>query len=63
MILPVKPRVRRLSAAPRPDAPPPTMTICGDGVEATALTLPGARRLFLTSSMVNPGWMREYQDC
>lgn len=26
VILPLKPRVRRVSATPQPDAPPPTMT-------------------------------------
>ena len=50
VIFPAKPRVRRVSAQPRPDAPPPTMTTCGKGVNSEVANLDGARRDFFTSS-------------
>lgn len=50
MIFPVKERVRRVSATANPEAPPPTMTIWGDGVAWTVLSLVGGRRELLTSA-------------
>jgi len=50
VIFPVKERVRRVSATANPEAPPPTMTIWGDGVAWTVLSLVGGRRELLTSA-------------